>query len=362
MCERLAQKRDGKRDELRVWALFGVIFSGRRSALRPTRWMRVFFGRIFGFASVKSADGARPMAAPAPPLPDHPRIRSERWRLAGAPELHRLWVLPEGQARSWVVFLPGLGDAVERYADWFLWMADRGWGVLAADWPGHGRSGGPRGDIAGMRQCDDLIDACLDTLEARHGTGRRALWGHSMGGLMAIRQLGRSPMEWRWTWLSSPLLSPAARTPAWKRQFAPAIARLAPQLPMDTGVRPEHCQHGDTRAKFTAPESFWHHVVSARFGRALLDEEKRLALISKRIRRDMPLLLTQGEEDPICPLPLARAWAEDLMERGSQIRLATIADGLHEPLLDPAHADQVQQIAADWFETQVANPAAANAE
>lgn len=298
------------------------------------------------------------MPASVPPLPDHPRIRSERWRLAGAPELHRLWVLPEGPARGWALFLPGLGDYVERYADWFLWLADRGWGVLAPDWPGHGRSAGPRGDIAGLDQCDALADSCLDTLESRHGHGRRALWAHSMGGLVALRQLARSPMEWRWAWLSSPLLSPAARTAGWKRRFAPLIARLAPQLPMDTGVRPDACQEGEARRELLAPGSFWHHTVSARFGHALLEEERRLALNSKRIRRDMPLLLTQGAADPICPPELSRAWAEDLRERGCSPRLEILPDARHEPLLDPASAPRVRAIASDWFDHQAAPPAA----
>lgn len=86
-----------------------------------------------------------------------------------------------------VVFVHG---AEHDHCVWVLqsrYLANHGFGVLAVDLPGHGRSGGP--PLTSVGAMADWIIALLDAA----GVGRAVLVGHSMGSLIAIEAAARFP-------------------------------------------------------------------------------------------------------------------------------------------------------------------------
>src|SRR3981081_4636293 len=88
-----------------------------------------------------------------------------------------------------IVLLHGAGFDHTTWALHSRWFAHHGFGVLAPDLPGHGRSGGaPLPTIAGMA---DWIAALLDTA----GAPKARLVGHSMGSLIALETAARHPAK-----------------------------------------------------------------------------------------------------------------------------------------------------------------------
>ncbi len=86
-----------------------------------------------------------------------------------------------------IVFLHGAGFDHTTWALHSRWFAHHGYGVLAPDLPGHGRSdGAPLSTIAGMA---DWTAALLDAA----GVEKAWLVGHSMGSLIAIETAARHP-------------------------------------------------------------------------------------------------------------------------------------------------------------------------
>lgn len=86
-----------------------------------------------------------------------------------------------------VVFVHG---AENDHSVWVLqsrYLAHHGFGVLALDLPGHGRSGGA--PLASVEAIADWIPAALDAA----GVRAAALVGHSMGSLVAIECAARHP-------------------------------------------------------------------------------------------------------------------------------------------------------------------------
>lgn len=86
-----------------------------------------------------------------------------------------------------VVFIHG---AQNDHSVWGLqsrWFAHHGYGVLAVDLPGHGRSGGPA--LASVEQMADWLLALLDAACVRCAL----LAGHSMGSLVALEACSRAP-------------------------------------------------------------------------------------------------------------------------------------------------------------------------
>ena len=94
---------------------------------------------------------------------------------------------PFSPDRPTVVMVHG---AQHDHSVWILqsrWLAHHGFGVLAVDLPGHGRSEGPAlPDIGAM------ADWLLHALSAA-GVSRSVIVGHSMGSLIALEAAGRAP-------------------------------------------------------------------------------------------------------------------------------------------------------------------------
>jgi pimeloyl-ACP methyl ester carboxylesterase len=88
-----------------------------------------------------------------------------------------------------VVMLHGAGFDHSSWALHSRWFAHHGYGVLAPDLPGHGRSSGsPLSTIAEMA---DWTVALLDTA----GAAKARLVGHSMGSLIALETAARYPQK-----------------------------------------------------------------------------------------------------------------------------------------------------------------------
>ena len=95
-----------------------------------------------------------------------------------------------GPAGPSVVALHGLGTSVDvlREAvpalDPFQRLADEGFNVVALDWPGHGRSGGRRGEFT-YRAAMDATSDTVDFAEQRWG-GSVGVVGTALGGVLAF--------------------------------------------------------------------------------------------------------------------------------------------------------------------------------
>ena len=88
-----------------------------------------------------------------------------------------------------VVLLHGAGFDHTTWALHSRWFAHHGYGVLAPDLPGHGRSAGaPLSTIADMA---DWTSALLDAA----GAATARLVGHSMGSLIALETAARHPAK-----------------------------------------------------------------------------------------------------------------------------------------------------------------------
>src|SRR6202041_2845477 len=86
-----------------------------------------------------------------------------------------------------IVLLHGAGFDHTTWALHSRWFAHHGYGVLAPDLPGHGRSAGA--PLATIAEMADWTAALLDAA----GAAKARLGGHSMGSLIALETAARHP-------------------------------------------------------------------------------------------------------------------------------------------------------------------------
>lgn len=123
-----------------------------------------------------------------------------RWQAADGYELRRIdWAVPQGVCRGSILFLPGRGDAYEKYLETLDYWHRQGWQVTASDWRGQAGSGrlgsdDVTGHISDFRYwVDDLASLWADWRSSTPGP--HVLIGHSMGGHLVLRTIAEGKVE-----------------------------------------------------------------------------------------------------------------------------------------------------------------------
>lgn len=178
----------------------------------------------------------------------------------------RCWRAP--QATREAVLVHGLGEHAGRYAELARFLVERGFTVHAWDHRGHGRSQGPRGVL---RQAGDLVDdlgAVVDACSA----APVLLFGHSMGGLVAVQFALRHPVRVEALVLSSPVLAPGLN-PVQKALLA-VMSSIAPDVALSNGLDPARISHDADVVRAYRADPLVHDRVTGRLARFIVDASR----------------------------------------------------------------------------------------
>lgn len=104
------------------------------------------------------------------------------------PRLHAWWLAPFGKHRGTVVYCHGNAANVTLHARYTEWMCKRGYAVLIFDYRGYGRSEGRPTREGTVTDALAAIDHAL-----QKDPGRTIVFGHSLGGAIAIAAAAQRP-------------------------------------------------------------------------------------------------------------------------------------------------------------------------
>ncbi|WP_377923096.1 alpha/beta fold hydrolase [Alteraurantiacibacter palmitatis] len=262
-------------------------------------------------------------------------------RVWPAPDGHPVrvidWPAPagEGAARGHILFLPGRGDAYEKYLETFDHWRLQGWQVSAADWRGQAGSGRLGADpVTGHIDDFGIWIADLAALWSDWAAGKSGplvLAGHSMGGHLVLRAAAdgvlspapaalilSAPMldvapYWVPLWLKETLARAMVRAgdprrPAWKWSEKPG------ELPQGRGALLTHdpARYSDeawwraARPELVMGPGSWGWVAAASRSMRHLAQRSILAKVT------MPVMLLSTRGDRLVSPPAIRRAAARL--------------------------------------------------
>ena len=306
------------------------------------------------------------------PIPPDELEPTYRGLLAGHGETtlaYVRWDHPSPRGR--VVIAPGYGEHGERYRHTAHWLHQAGWSVSALDHRGFGRSGGVRGDAAGIRApVEDL--ACFLRHERQHDAELagaqpllaggvpvlagpvcpQILLGHSFGGLVALLTL-----LWHADTLDGLILSsPAVKVrpiPFHLKALQRVLAWVAPHRPVEVG--------NDKSLVCSDPffvQQYWadplcHRFITAAFFASL--SEGREEILSLGAELDRPILLLEAGEDTVVdPDGAEGLWAA---VRPGLLARHRLGGFRHEIFHDLARLE-AQALTSRWLEEAFPRPSA----
>jgi acylglycerol lipase len=258
--------------------------------------------------------------------------------------LTRHWAAERPHAALLIVH--GLGEHSGRYEEVGDQFAAAGIEAFAWDLRGCGASGGERAWVDSWSQFHDDVQDRLGAVRAAIPGRPVVLYGHSMGGLIALgyAESDRPPPDL--LVLSAPSIDDSLA--AWKHALGPILGRIAPHLRISNGVSPAMRSSDPERHRQVQADPLMLHASTTRFGALAFAEQARVRAGAHRL--SAPTLVIHGEADPIVPIAASAPLAAI-----SGVTRRTYPDHRHELHLERDGPAIVAGV-IDWLNAQLAPP------
>lgn len=253
--------------------------------------------------------------------------------------------------RGLVAVVHGLAEHSGRYAALASDLAAARFTVVALDLPGHGQSPGARGDIPSWTMVrDQVIPSMFTTLASLPGQPSelpRILFGHSMGGVMALDFAIARPKEILGVVVSAPALK-TALPPWWKMTLANVALLAAPGTGFPHGLDESGISRDAEVRKLRKDDPLMHDKISPRLYQAMTEAQQRVMREGRRLA--VPALLLHGSADRIAD-PKGSLEFTGAAPHG-MARLITYRDAFHEIFNEPSRDECVRDLKG-WLEAVV---------
>ncbi|HIG79225.1 MAG TPA: alpha/beta hydrolase [Cycloclasticus sp.] len=270
-----------------------------------------------------------------------------QWQACDGNPMHAVRWLPDSEPKMVMCLIHGLGEHSGRYSKMAEHYASFGIEVVSFDLRGHGKSGGQRGHSDDFAQLMKDIGRFLYQASKIDTSKPHFIYGHSLGGTLAIKYALTHPGEYSGVILSAPMFKPAFEPPKWKVTLGRYIQSIWPTLSLSNEVDRNDLCRDKTLIEAHKKDPLNHDRISAKFGTQLLEEGERL--IEEASHVDFPLLLMHGDADGLTCHQASTVFSECA---GDQCTLKIWPDFYHE-LHHESGKEDVFNYCIDWMKRQL---------
>ena len=266
--------------------------------------------------------------------PDGVRILTRHWSANGP--------------RAAILFVHGLAEHSGRYEHVGEQFAAAGFECFGWDHRGFGASGGERAWIDAFSQFHNDVEDRLAAVRAATPGLPVVLYGHSLGGLIALGYCVSGRPLPDLLVLSAPGIDDDLA--AWKRQLAPIFARIVPHLRINNGISPTTLSKDPVRHRMAREDPLMLNSSTTRFGALAFAEQPRVRAAASSL--SIPTLVIHGLADPVVP-PRA---TEPLAAIPGVTR--RVYDGVRHELHNDLEGPAIMADVIGWLDARLADGAA----
>lgn len=204
---------------------------------------------------------------------------------------------PDGGTQAVVCLLHGLGEHCGRYDPMAEAFNRNQYAMLSFDLRGHGKSEGKRGHAPSYAALMSDIDKLLNEATVRYPNLPCFLYGHSLGGNLAIYYVLRKRPNLTGVIASGPLLRLAYRPSQWKNGILRGMQAIRLNLSMRSGLDDTALSRDLEVVRNYRNDPLTHDLISARLAMDMIRYGQWN--LNHAAEFSLPLLLMHGEADRI---------------------------------------------------------------
>lgn len=278
-------------------------------------------------------------------------MRREESQLVGAKGTKlfiREWKPEEQIVKAVVCLVHGMGEYGERYHHVAEYMTNAGIAVIALDQHGHGRSSGKLGHMHSIGEAASDAALIIEEAGKRHPGLPIFLYGHSMGGNVALNCALRLHPAIQGLIITSPWLRLAFKPLPLQEWLGRRLASIVPNLHQSTRLNPNDLfRPGYAKASPIATDPLCHTKITVQAFNEIVNAGEWVLANIKSL--DTPLLLLHGTADRVTSYEASRFIAEQL---GKRCDWRSWNEGFHE-LHNDVDGELVIYEIIEWIDSQL---------
>lgn len=256
------------------------------------------------------------------------------------------WEPGTGEPRALIALVHGLGEHTGRYVHVAEALTDAGYAMAGFDLRGHGRSGGARGHSPSLDAYMKDIRQFFELMAQRYPDISHFLYGHSLGGLLALAYTIQYGAGLRGAVITGAGLRSALQEQRAKIALVRLLGSVLPTLTVPSGLDPAILSRDPAVVQAYRDDPLVHFQTSLGFGKAGL---QAIDLCFARAREfPVPLLIMHGKEDQLTYPGGSTDFAELVGAVGGDVTLRVWEGLSHEIHNEPEKAD-VFRYMIEWL-------------
>ncbi|WP_088889681.1 alpha/beta hydrolase [Leptolyngbya ohadii] len=218
--------------------------------------------------------------------------------------------LPTQPSQAIIVLVHGIGGHSGVFQNVVEYLVPQGYEVYAFDLRGHGRSPGQRGHINQWREFREDLHSFLQYIRLQRTCCPLIVWGHSLGGTIALDYALRSPSEIQGLILTAPALSKIkiART---KLVLGRMLSRTVPRFSLKLGISTQLGSRDPEMVAAYTQDPLRHEYGSARLATEFFTTVRWIQSHASELK--IPLLIMHGSSDHVTLPEGSRAFFQQVI-------------------------------------------------
>ena len=255
----------------------------------------------------------------------------------------QLWE-PENKVNGVIVLVHGLGEHADRYSTHFSeFFNKKKYAIVTFDLPGHGKSGGKRGEI---KQADDfkkLVSSGIAFAKSKYPNLPVFIYGHSLGGLISLEFLIRQQPQIIGAIITAPAIDVNEPIPPIKVALANIMDKFFPSFTLDSGLNRDLLSRDVSVVEKYNSDSLVHGKTSSRLGMYFINTGAYVRENANEVT--IPTLIMVGSAEGI----VSKSAIDDFCEKSEKSE-KIIWDGLFHELHNEPEKDDVLEFAFNWLQ------------
>lgn len=251
-------------------------------------------------------------------------------------------LIPDRPFQASILLIHGFGEHTSRYDHFAEFYASQDIQVLGFDLHGHGRSGGARGHIPTSTTYFDEIDQFLINVNDQIENKPLFIYGHSMGGMIALSYVMQRNSNFAGVITTSPLIDTAKPMDAFTKKLAKFMDKILPKFSLDSGLDRSFLSKDKTVVAAYNADPLIFGKTSTRLGSFMIDQADYLRQNASQF--PLPLLMMVGSEEKI----VNKSEIDQFMTK-VPIGTYKVWDGLYHELHNEPEKQEVFDYTLDWI-------------